>query len=178
MRLPLFLAAGALLLGAAGSFVPDSFVVPTEYRTSRYKLVPLGPAVVEQDYAAYMSSIEHLQKTFSNGQWPHKNLTMADAHKDMAGEEASFRKRESFAYAVLTLDGKRELGSVYVQPSRKQGYDAVVRLWVTKAEFDKGFDAELYRDMKAWVAKAWPFQKVAWPRREMSLEQWNALPNR
>jgi hypothetical protein len=167
-----------LLLLAAGSFVPDSFKVPTEYRTAKYKLVPLGPALVRQDYDAYMSSIEHLQKTFSNGKWPHENLTLEDALKDMDQEAARFKARESFAYGVLTLDGSRELGSVYVRPSRKKGYDAVVQLWVTKAEFDKGFDAELYRDVKAWVAAAWPFQSVAWPRREIPLEQWNALPDK
>ena len=48
--------------------------------------------------------------------------------------------------------------------------------WVTKDQFDKGFEAILYREMKAWLAKSWPFQKVAWPGKEITRAEWKALP--
>ncbi|HYP13269.1 MAG TPA: hypothetical protein VEQ63_05045, partial [Bryobacteraceae bacterium] len=159
MTLRLFLAGTIVLASALGQtpFVPPSFEVPQLHKTTSYKLVPLGPEIVKQDYDAYMSSIEHLQKTFSNGRWPTKELNMTDAMKDMEGEAARFRERKSFAYGVLTLDGSKELGSVYVRPSRKQGYDAVVTMWVTKEQFDKGFEKTLLADVKAWMASSWPF---------------------
>lgn len=163
---------------AAEPFVPARFQVPEIYQAKTYKLVPLGPALVKVDYDAYMSSIEHLQKTFSNGKWPHAGITMTDAMKDMEDEKSRFDQRKSFAYGVLTPDGKQELGSFYLRPSSKQGYDAVASLWVTKAQFDKGFEAVLVKDMKSWIAKAWPFQKVAWPRREITAEAWAALPDK
>jgi hypothetical protein len=103
---------------------------------------------------------------------------MEDAMKDMQQEKARFESRRSFAYGVLTSDGKRELGSFYLRPSPKHGYDATASLWVTKEQFDKGFEAVLVKDMKNWIAAAWPFQKVAWPRREIPAETWNALPNK
>ena len=167
----------ALALWAAEPFVPADFKVPVTYQGKTYKLVPLGPALVKIDYDAYMSSIDHLQKTFSNGKWPHAGITMAEAMKDMEEEKDRFEKRKSFAYGVLTVDGKQELGSFYLRPSPKQGYDAVASLWVTKAQFDKGFEAILVKDMKSWIAGAWPFQKVAWPRRDIPAETWNKLPN-
>ena len=34
---------------------------------------------------------------------------------------------------MLTPDGETELGCVYVYPSKKAGFDAVIRLWVTEA---------------------------------------------
>lgn len=164
------------LLWCAEAFVPVDFTVPTSYMGKAYKLVPLGPDVVKQDYDAYMSSIDHLKKNFSSGNWPHAGITMADAMKDMEGEIASFGARKSFAYAVLTPDGSKELGCFYLRPSPKQGYDAVASLWVTKDQYDKGFEPVLLKDMRAWTASAWPFKKIAWPRRDIPLESWNSLP--
>lgn len=113
MKLLSLLTLGVALF-AAEPFVPASFQVPVTYKGKSYKLVPLGPDLVKVDYDAYMSSIEHLQKNFSNGKWPHSGITM--------------------------------------------------------------FEAILLNDMRAWVAKAWPFRKVAWPRRDISAEAWAALP--
>ena len=43
-----------------------------------------GPELMEVDYVAYMSSIEHLQKTFTRStSWPHEGLDMEDALLDM-----------------------------------------------------------------------------------------------
>jgi hypothetical protein len=161
------------------AFVPHDFQPPTLWEGDGFKVVPLGPELAEIDYRAYMSSIEHLQETFSySTRWPNADLTMEDAHEDMANEQRRFEARESFAYAVLTPDGTRERGCVYVRPARKQGYDAAVRLWVTQEELDAGFDAELYEAVKKWIPEAWPvFKNVAYPGREIPMEEWKALPD-
>jgi hypothetical protein len=123
-----------------------------------------------------MSSIAHLQQTFTRSTaWPREGITAAEAMADMESEAARFAARRSFAYAVLTPDGTRERGCVYVAPSPVPGYGAVVRLWVTKAEYDAGFDAELYAWTKGWMAAAWPFASVAYPGRAMAWEEWDAL---
>ncbi|MBW3169392.1 twin-arginine translocation pathway signal protein [Qipengyuania flava] len=137
--------------------------------------MPLGPELVEVDYAAYMSSIDHLQATFTRStRWPHADITAADAMQDMVNEEARFAKRESFAFAVLTSDGSRERGCIYVYPSSVEGYDAVVTLWVTKAEYDAGFDAQLYEWTQQWLAAEWPFESVAYPGRAIEWARWDA----
>lgn len=157
-------------------FVPPSFDVPTLVETEAFKLVPLGPDLVQIDFDAYMSSIDHLQQTFTrNTDWPHANITAADAMLDMQTEQARFQGRVSFAYAVLTPDGRRERGSVYVAPSTVPDYDAVVRMWVTKAEYDAGFDAELYAWVTDWVRQSWPFAKVAYPGRAIDWASWDAM---
>jgi len=96
----------------------------------------------------------------------------------MQTEESRFNNRESFAYGVLTPDGSREFGSVYVRPSKKPGFDAQVAMWVTKADFDSGFDAVLYDWVQDWVADSWPFVNVAYPGREIDWKKWDALPDR
>jgi hypothetical protein len=134
---------------------------------------------MQVDYDAYMSSIEHLQKTFTRSdRWPREGLTLEDAAEDMANEKRSFDARESFAYAVLTPDGSRERGCVYVRPSTKAAYEAVVRLWVTQAEFNAGLDELLYAWTTEWIDSEWPFESVAYPGREIPWEQWEALPEK
>jgi hypothetical protein len=159
-----------------GDFVHCSkFHVPTLVEAADFKIVPLGPDLVKVDFDAYMSSIEHLQKTFTRStDWPHKNISDADVMRDMETEQARFQGRQSFAYAVLTQDGSRERGCVYVYPSTVDGYDAVVRIWVTKAEYDAGFDAELYKWVIGWMQTDWPFENVAYPGRAIEWSAWDA----
>ena len=101
---------------------------------------------------------------------------MDDQAKDMAGEKAQWDARKSFPYAVLTSDGKKELGCFYIRPSSKEGVDAVATLWTTKEAAANGFDKQLYQDMKTWIANAWPFQQVAWPGIEIPAAEWRAKP--
>jgi hypothetical protein len=167
-----------LCLGPAlpAQFVPDAFQPPRTYAGRGYKLVPLGPDVAELDFKAYMGSIDHIRSTMG-GKWPNPSLTMADQAKDMAGEKDQWDGRKSFPYAILSADGTKELGCFYIRPSGKAGYDAAITLWVTKDQFDAGFEKQLIPEMKAWLASAWPFKKPAWPGREIPMSQWRALPD-
>jgi hypothetical protein len=160
----------------AAAFIPAEFEPPVLVEMEGFKLVPLGPELVDVDYAAYMSSIEHLQQTFTRSSgWPHAELDAEDAMQDMLNEEGRFERRESFAYAVLTPDGARERGCIYVRPSSKPGYAAEVALWVTQAELDAGFDAELYAWASQWIEESWPFAQVAYPGRAIAWSEWDAL---
>jgi len=160
----------------APSLVRRDFDVPVLVKAEGFQLVPLGPDLVDKDYAAYMSSIDHLQRTFSRStSWPRPNITASEAMHDMQSEQARFKNRTSFAYAVLTPDGSRERGCVYVYPSPVAGYDATVRMWVTKADFDAGFDTKLYAWVTGWIKKDWPFAKVTYPGRSIDWESWSAL---
>ena len=157
-------------------FVPGDFDVPTLVETPEFKIVPLGPDLARIDYAAYMSSIEHLQKTFTrSADWPHEDITDSDAMRDMEAEQSRFRARKSFAYAVVTPDGLRERGCVYIYPGSVEPYDAEVRMWVTKEELDAGFDAKLYEWVVNWVRTDWPFANVAYPGRAIEWGTWDAL---
>ncbi len=159
-------------------FLPADFEPPTLVETENFKLVPLGPDVVDLDYQAYMSSIEHLQETFTRStRWPHADISADDAMQDMLNEQQRFLSRESFAYAVLSKDGERELGCVYVRPVSKPGYgyEAEVALWVTKADYDAGFDAELYAWAQQWLEEQWPFEDVAYPGRAIEWSTWDQL---
>lgn len=158
--------------------VPDSFAVPETAESARFRLVPLSPALLAKDYEAYMSSVAHLKGHLRPGStWP-EGATIEDALIDLCWVEQERRYRSSFAYAAMSLDGARELGCVYVYPTLKAGFEAEVNLWVRKSEYDKGLDAELYRFAKRWVAEAWPFERVAFPGREIPWPEWERLPDK
>ena len=160
-------------------FIPAGFEPPTEVPGDGFILVPLDTRVTELDYKAYMASIEHLQKTFTHStRWPREGLTMDDAVKDMENEQAQWERRASFPYAVLDPEKTRERGCVYVRPSHKQGYEAAVRLWVTAEEYAAGFDEQLYAWTRQWVETTWPFEKIAFPGREIPMDEWDALPDK
>lgn len=159
-------------------FIPADFTPPELVETENFKLVPLGPDLVDLDYEAYMSSIEHLQETFTRStRWPRADISSEDAMQDMLNEQARFNNRESFAYAVLSKDGEREMGCVYVRPISKEGYgyEAEVALWVTKTDFDAGFDEELYEWTQEWLKESWPFDDVAYPGRAPEWDTWDQL---
>ncbi|NQV70496.1 MAG: hypothetical protein HQ498_10765 [Pseudohongiella sp.] len=171
-----FMVAKKAEAEADSAFIPDDFEPPVLVETDDFTVVPLGPELVDLDFAAYMSSIEHLQQTFTRSEgWPHENITDADAMQDMLNEQERFKQRESFAYAVLTPGGEREMGCVYVRPSSKPGYDAEVSLWVTKADFDAGFDETLYEWTQLWVEENWSFAEVAYPGRAIEWTAWDQL---
>lgn len=169
-------AQAAASTAPAPSWIAADFAVPRLVEGPGFKLVPLGPDLVEIDYRAYMSSIAHLQQTFTRStDWPREGITAEEAMRDMEAEQGRFARRESFAYAVLTRDGSRERGCVYVYPSKVGGHGAEVRLWVTQAEYDAGFDAALYAWTQQWLAQAWPFRNVAYPGRAIAWDDWDAM---
>lgn len=182
--LPLLLALPLLVCAQKAPstpFVPDTFDPPLLYVDVKgtYKLKPLGPPYAKQDFDAYMGSIAHLQKTFSySTKWPHAGITMADAVKDVEEEEAGFKARRKFTFAVLNPVESKELGCVYISPSPKEGYDAQVRIWVIETSAATGFDKRLYEDVRTWLKAKWPFKKVAFVGYEIPREEYMKLPNK
>ena len=67
--------------------------------------------------------------------------------------------------------------SVYINPTRKRGHDAVVYFWVRQSELGKGLDARLSSAVRHWIAQQWPFEKVAYPGRDIEWEAWRAIPD-
>ncbi|HEY6785762.1 MAG TPA: hypothetical protein VI365_00465 [Trebonia sp.] len=55
-------------------FVPEDFAVPDELTATEFRLAPLGPQHNEADYAAWTTSMDHIQATpgFHGSTWPHE----------------------------------------------------------------------------------------------------------
>lgn len=154
-------------------FLAAEFQVPDEVRTDRYRMRPLEVHDVVRDYDAVMSSIEHLQESFGvEYGWPTHDLSLEQNLVDLGWHQKEFERRTSFAYAVMSLDDKRELGCVYINPSPVPSYDAMVYMWVRSEETQNGLDQHLESRVRAWISESWPFERVAYPGRDFSWSDW------
>ena len=157
-------------------FVPKSFQVPTTVETSEFRLRMLTVHDVVKDFDAVITSVDHLKTIWPGGTWP-VGLTLEQNLIDLGWHQKEFQTRRSFAYTVVSLSEDRVLGCVYIEPTRKQGYDAEVYLWARQSELAKGLEERLYDTVRSWVAGAWPFQHVAFPGWGISWEDWRETPD-
>lgn len=143
-------------------FVPETFVVPTEFTGEGFRLEPLGPQHNERDHEAWMSSIEHIQATpgLEDWDWPSP-MSLEENLKDLEDHARDFRERAGFTYSIL--DGDEVIGCVYIYPPRAQEFDANVRSWVRVSRAD--LDEPIWRSLSAWLLTAWPFERLNYAAR-------------
>ncbi len=48
-------------------------------------------------------------------------------------------------------------------------------MWVRASEVDNGLDSILFDSVKKWLSEDWPFEKVAYPGREISWKKWKSM---
>lgn len=157
-------------------FVDEAFEVPAELVTEDYRLRMLSIHDVVKDFDAVISSADILPETFPNwGGWP-EGLTVEDNLIDLAWHHREFTNRTSFTYTVISLDESKVLGCVYIFPTRKTGYDADITLWAREAGQGSPADQALETAVRDWIAAEWDFENPAFPGRDMSWDEWEALP--
>jgi hypothetical protein len=160
------------------TILPEGFEVPTLLETERFRLRPITIHDVVKDYAAVMTSAEHLRLTLPGG-WPPEDLTLEQDLIDLGWHQKEFQLRSSFAYAVMSLDERRLLGCVYVHPPTKDaGFDAEVYLWVRADELEKRLEEALEQAVRRWISEEWPFEKAIYPGRDLTFKEWEGLPDR
>lgn len=156
--------------------IPLDFQIPEVLETNKFRLRILKVSDVVKDYDAVMTSIEHLQGIFGpRSQWPSSDLTFEQDLIDLGWHQKEFQARSSFAYTVMNLQESQCLGCVYIFPTDKFDYEAEVYMWVRKSVYDEGSDQVLYEAVKKWIAEKWPFNKVAYPGRDIDWATWESL---
>ena len=146
-------------------FVPENFVVPAALETEHFRLRMLSVDDVEKDYEAVM---ETQARFHAMGlEWPREGFTIEENLADLERHQQEFLDRKAFAYTVVSLDERRVLGCLYINPPEENDdADAVIYMWVRQSEFDKGLDPVLFDTVRKWIAIHWPFSAVAYPGRE------------
>jgi hypothetical protein len=155
-------------------FIPTDYKIPEALETDRFRLRMLTVKDVKLDYDAVMTSIEYLQKTKpfgTNHKWPTKDLSFEQDLIDLGWHQKEFQKKSSFAFTVMTLDEAECLGCMYIYPSDNPSYDAIIMMWVRQSEVANGLDEILFSIVKKWIQEKWPFNKVAYPGRDVSWDE-------
>jgi hypothetical protein len=159
-------------------FLPQDFEVPAALETGAFRLRPITIHDVVKDYVAVMANREHLWSLFGTAWgWPADDLTLEQNLIDLGWHQKEFQMRSSFDYAVMSPDEKRLLGCVYVDPPEKAGYDAEVHYWARRDGPEHGLEESLGEATRRWISEAWPFERVAFPGRDISWGDYDALPD-
>src|SRR5262245_50906416 len=162
--LSLFITASSMAQ-STNPFVPKEFKIPEKLETEEFRLLMLTVNDVVKDYDAVMTSVQHLKSVWPGGTWP-EGLTFEQDLIDLGWHQKEFQRRTSFAYTVVTPSESKVIGCVYINPTLKRGYYAVVYLWDRQSELSSGLESRLFSALKEWLAKEWPFKKVAFPGRD------------
>jgi hypothetical protein len=158
-------------------FVPADFTVPEKLEAEEFRLRMLTVNDVVKDYDAVMTSVDHLKTVWPGSGWPSDGLTLEQDLIDLGWHQRESQTRRSFAYTVVTPSESRVVGCVYINPTRKRGYDAAVFLWARQSELAGGLESRLYAAVKSWIAIDWPFQTVAFPGRDIAWDTWKSIPD-
>ncbi len=109
------------------SFLPSGFTIPAIVETDRFRMRSITLHDAFKDYDAVMSSRDHLWNRFGAiWGWPDADLSIEQNIIDLAWHQKEFQLRSSFDYAVMSLDEKRLLGCVYIDPPNKSGTEAEI----------------------------------------------------
>lgn len=157
-------------------FVPKDFQVPATLETAEFRLRMLTIHDVVKDFDAVITSVDHLKTIWPGGKWP-EGLTLEQNLIDLGWHQKEFQTRRSFAYTVVSPSEQTVLGCVYIEPTKKKGYDAEVYLWARQSELARGLEERLYEAVQKWVAQEWPFQNVAFPGRGIDWDRWSKIPD-
>jgi len=153
------------------TFVPKSFDVPTKASLTPFQLTVLEESNAEVDYQAVMSSLKRLKSIFGpHTSWPSEKMSLEENIVSLQTHHREFIDRDAFAYSVFDKSRTHCLGSVYIDPSRSPHYDCEVYLWIREDSAD--LDAMLHTTVLTWLTESWPFDKIAFPGRSISWQDW------
>jgi len=151
---------------APGPWTRD-FVPPAPAATERIRLLPLGPKYNDAEFAAILSSADHLRSTVFDA-WPPPDFDLAQNRRDLVRHESEFGDRAAYAYAVLAAKGDQYLGAVFLKPARateKDRHAVQFTYWVVAREIPRGIDEHLFATTMDWLRRDWPFAQIYVPLR-------------
>ena len=161
--------------------VPLDFKAPDVVETEFFQLSPLNMATYACDLEACLASTEGIKQQLPvlAGRWPATPFDAERVYARIANEVQLRMWGTAFGYSITTKGLPTiSLGAVHIHPSYKVGYEAEVYFWIRESEMDSGLQEGLYEFTRAWLQQAWPFDmdKVLWPGRSISWDDWQALP--
>ena len=147
---------------ADSGFVPAGFVVPGGLTAPPFRLEPLGPRHNAADYAAWMSSVEHISATPGFGRdWPDPAMSAEDNLADLQRHADDFAGRTGFTYTVTEIGSGETIGCVYIYPAAEPGHDARVKL-VGAGPTGPAWTRSSAQAVTGWLSAAWPFRAVSY----------------
>lgn len=163
------------------TWLPATWRHPTRVQvTDTHHLRPIGPDDTELDMPAVMGSRERLWSIYGVAWgWPPEHMTAEQDREDLQYHADEAAKQSSFNYALLDADETELVGCVYVDPPEKVGEaDAEISWWVRDEHVGSDLEAALDAFVPRWIAEDWPLEHPRYVGRDLSWDEWVALPER
>jgi hypothetical protein len=161
------------------SWLPDDFVHPVyvPVPNTALHLRPIRQADAVLDYPAVMGSRERLFEIFGPAWgWPTETMTYEENRIDLLRHEKEIAAHQSFNYALLDEEETAILGCVYIDPPERTGADGEVSWWVVDDLVGGEVERALDELVPQWIAADWPFKQPRCLGRDITWQDWLALP--
>ncbi|MGW3726598.1 N-acetyltransferase [Streptomyces sp. NPDC000851] len=163
------------------TWLPRDFVHPLRVEIpdgDQHHLRPISGTDAPLDYPAVMGSRERLWSIYGKAWgWPSATMSYEANREDLERHAAEIDAHESFNYTVETQDGTALRGCVYIDPPQKAGADAEISWWVVDSEVGGRLERALDAFVPRWIAEEWPFQRPRFVGRDLTWDEWMALPD-
>lgn len=141
-------------------------------------LRPIHPDDTELDMVAVMGSQPRLWSIYGEAWgWPPATMTADADREDLARHADEMERNESFNFALFDADETALLGCVYIDPPEKVGADAEISWWVVDDEVGSDLERALDATVPAWIAAEWPLDRPRYVGRDLTWDEWLALPD-
>ena len=161
------------------NWLPDDFAHPLRVPVpgSALHLRPIREADTALDYPAVMGSRERLWEIFGPAwAWPAATMTLEEDRLDLRRHEEEIAAHQSFNYALLDEKETEILGCVYIDPPERAGSDGEVSWWVVDRLVGGETERALDVLVPQWIAADWPFRQPRYLGRDITWQDWLALP--
>jgi hypothetical protein len=164
---------------ARSSWLPPDFVHPERVELPfGHHLRPIRAGDVDLDMVAVMGSQQRLWSIYGTAWgWPPASMTAEQDREDLARHAAEMETHESFNYALFDTDETALLGCVYIDPPEKPGADAEISWWVVDECVGTDLERALDEFVPTWIAEVWPLAAPRYVGRDLSWDEWLALPD-
>ncbi|WP_329120839.1 N-acetyltransferase [Streptomyces sp. NBC_01465] len=161
------------------TWLPEDFVHPVHVPVpgTPLHLRPIREADTAIDYPAVMGSRERLWEIYGPAWgWPAETMTYEGDRVDLLRHEKEIAAHQSFNYALLNSDETALLGCVYIDPPERAGSDGEISWWVVDDLADSEAERALDTLVPRWIAADWPLQQPRYVGRDLTWQDWLALP--
>lgn len=163
------------------SFISKNINIEDSYNLGKFKLSALKVEFADVDYQVIMANRDYINRTFQpNSGWPDENYTYSENYDAILRHEIEFKSRTTFVYAIFLANDY--IGCVYIRPIapksfcdlRHKLFDAQIFFWLTK-RMDQSYSGELYHLLQQFIRDSFKLEKLAFPGRSISWDNWRLL---
>jgi len=151
---------------------PQGFVAPQRLEYGELVATPIDRHDLDDDVAGINANLDLIASTRGGG-WPTSPVTSDDNYVDIVWHELEFRENYSYTYALRRRDGTY-VGNAYLYPvgrripvCRHPDSDVDVSWWVTRAAYEAGLYATVYRALQRWAVSDFPFRRPVYSNDEI-----------